>query len=187
MKKQLLAAAIATILAVSAVSAAVIVDSQTTVEAAKKKKTPSVKKLHDAIAKAYGDNYTANYSLTQDELNERFGLNASWYKAASADVPMMSAHVDTLVIVRSKNTKSKKKIKKALNAYREQLVNDTMQYPANQCKLQASRVYVKKDYVFFITLGFIESSAEEVSEEDQIAAYQEQNQIAIDAIDALFK
>lgn len=63
-----------------------------------------------------------------------------------------------------------------------------MQYPMNIPKVQASRVYVKDNYVFFIMLGFIDSSLEETENEEQlIEAYKTENKKAVDTINALFK
>jgi hypothetical protein len=189
MKKQITAAALALTLAAGSITAAPGLGSTAvTAEAAAKKKVPSVKKLRNAIVAAYGDNYAASMSLTTDELNERFGLSSKWYTAAAADIPMMSAHVDTLVIVKSKNSKTKKKIKAKLKEYRQAQIDDAMQYPTNLLKVQASRIYTKGDYVFFFMLGFIDSTLEETgTEEEQIAAFKEQNQIAVDAVKALYK
>lgn len=155
---------------------------------AAKKKTPSVSKLRKAIEDAYGDNFVANMELTKEEIKERYKIQSSWYSSASAQVPMISAQVDTLIIVKAKNAKTKKKVKKALTEYRQSLIDDTMQYPMNVPKIAASRVYVKDNYVFFIMLGFIDSSIEESDDtEAMVTAYKEQNKIAVDAINALFK
>ena len=91
-------------------------------------------------------------------------------------------------IAKAKNKNTKKKIKNKLTAYRQGLINDTMQYPMNLLKIQASKVYVKGDYVFFIMLGYVDSNTEETSTEEQvIEAYKAENQKAVDAINALFK
>lgn len=186
MKRQILAAALATAIAVGCVPASVELQNIFTVEAAKKK-TPTIKKLHNAIVKAYGENYVADVSLTEEEINGRYGLSSNWYTKAVSDVPMISTHVDTLVIVKAKNAKSKKKIKQKLQQYQQTQINDTLQYPMNLLKVQASRVYTKGDYVFFIMLGFIDNTLEETgTEEEQIAAFKEQNQIAVDAVKALY-
>ena len=50
---------------------------------------------------------------------------------------MISANADTLVIVKAKNAASKKKIRSALKKYREELIQDTCQYPMNQLKIQS--------------------------------------------------
>lgn len=100
---------------------------------------------------------------------------------------MISTNADTLIIVKAKNASSKKKIKTALKKYQEGLIQDTHQYPMNQLKIQASRVYVKGSYVCFIMLGSISNKQEEQSEDKVIAAYKKQNEKAVKAINKLYK
>lgn len=100
----------------------------------------------------------------------------------------MSAHVDTLVIAKAKNKASKKKIKKKLTDYRAGLIKDTCQYPMNLLKIQASRVYEKDNYVFFIMLGQVDSKIQETATEEQIIkAYKAENKKAVSVINSLFK
>lgn len=187
MKRQIIAIAIALAFVAGAVPTSMEIQKSFTAEAAKKKKAPTIKKLHDEIVSAYGENYVADMSLTSEEINQRYGLFSKWYTDAVSDVPMISAQIDTLVIVKAKNAKTKKKIKKKLQEYQQAQVNDTMQYPMNLLKAQASRIYTKGDYVFFFMLGFIDNELEETgTEEDQIAGFKEQNQIAVDTVKELF-
>ena len=86
--------------------------------------------------------YIPSEKVSKKELKERYGISSKWYSAAIAEVPMISANADTLVIVKAKNAASKKKIRSALKKYREELIQDTCQYPMNQLKIQASKVYV---------------------------------------------
>lgn len=158
-------------------------------EAATKKKTkvPSINKVYQAVKNAYGDNYTPNTRIPNEELKQRYGISSKWYSSAIAEVPMISANADTLVIVKAKNAASKKKIRSALKKYREELIQDTCQYPMNQLKIQASKVYVKGNYVCFIMLGTISNKQEEQSEDKVIAAYKKQNEKAVKAISKLYK
>ena len=73
-------------------------------------------------------------------------------------------------------------VESALNAYRDSLVNDTMQYPMNLGKIQASRVERIGDYVCFVQLGADTSSVEEQGDEAVITYCQEQNELALEAI-----
>ncbi|MCI8749245.1 MAG: DUF4358 domain-containing protein [Lachnospiraceae bacterium] len=190
MRKKLLAVILAASLAAgSAAHVPVFNDNTVMAEAAKKKaKTPSVKKIRKAITDLLGENYLANMSLTKDEIKERFGLQPSWYTDVIAEIPMMTAHVDTLVIAKAKNKNTKKKIKKQLTDYRNILINDTLQYPMNLLKIQASKVYVKNDYVFFLLLGHVDSSSEETSTEEQIIEeYKAEIKKITDTINSLFK
>lgn len=188
MKKKILAM----LLAVSLVSGSVpainnLTDAAVTVEAAKKK-TPTIKKIHKAIAAKYGDQFVVNVSLTKDEIKQKYGISPSWYTDISAEVPMIGTHVDTLIIAKAKNKNAKTKIKNKLTKYRQSLIDDTMQYPMNVLKIQASKVYVKGDFVFFIMLGFIDSKIEDTGTDEQILkAFKAENQKAVSAINALFK
>lgn len=187
MKRKIIAVVLAVAFLAGAVPASIKVQKSFIAEAAKKKKAPTIKKLYNAIKEAYGENYVADMSLTNEEINQRYGLSSKWYTAAVSDIPMMSAHVDTLVIVKAKNAKSKKKIKKKLQKYQQAQMDNTLQYPMNALKIKASRIYIKGDYVFFFMLGFIDNKLEETTtEEEQIEAYKEQNQIAVDTVKALF-
>ena len=97
------------------------------------------------------------------------------YKDAVADIPAMSAHVDTFVAVEAKDGKVNE-VFDALTEYRDMLINDTMMYPMNELKTQSSEVYKYDDYVFFIMLGGYNDSLEEDSE--LLAYYEDQNDIA---------
>lgn len=190
MRKKLLAVILAASLAAGSTAHVPVLDDNPVVaEAAKKKvKTPSVKKLRKAIADLLGEGYLADMSLTKDEIKERFGLQPSWYTDVIAEIPMMSAHVDTLVIAKAKNKNTKKKIKKKLSDYRNMLINDTMQYPMNLLKIQGSKVYVKDNYVFFLLLGSVDSSLEETAtEEEVVEAYKAEVKKITDTINSLFK
>ncbi|MCX4327900.1 MAG: DUF4358 domain-containing protein [Lachnospiraceae bacterium] len=190
MRKRLLALIMALSLAAGSTSyVPALNDGVSVAEAAKKKvKTPSIKKIRKAVVNTFGENYVADVALTSEEIKAKYGISPSWYTDAVAEVPMISSHVDTFIAVKAKNKNTKKKIKKKLSDYRKALVADTMQYPMNIPKIQASRVYVKDNYLFFIMLGFIDSSLEETGTDEQmIEAYKAENQKAVDAIKALFK
>lgn len=188
MKKKLFTIMLAVSLTICSITPHTVLPQTETIADAAKKKTPSTSKIRKAIQEAYGDNFVANMELTKEEINERYKMQSSWYSDASAQVPMISAQVDTLIIVKAKNAKTKKKIKKALTEYRQSLIEDTLQYPMNVYKISASRVYVKDNYVFFIMLGFIDKDIEESGDDEAIVtAFKDQNKIAVNTINKLFK
>ena len=117
-------------------------EAPVTVEAStqKGKKTPSIQKVYNAVKKAYGDDYIPSEKVSKKELKERYGISSKWYSAAIAEVPMISANADTLVIVKAKNAASKKKIRSALKKYREELIQDTCQYQS-LCKRKLCMLY----------------------------------------------
>lgn len=192
MKKKLIAMLIACLCVVEAASVVVPFSEPVTVEAAtkktsKKKKTPNLNKVYNAVKDAYGKDYTPNVKLSKDEVNARYGLKKEWYSGVVAELPMISVNADELVIVKAKDADSKKKIKNALKQYQKNLMENMHQYPANLLKVQASKVYVKGNYVCFFVLGDIDSKTEQKSDEKVIAAYKKQNEKAVNAIKKLYK
>lgn len=194
MKKKLTAILIACLCVTEATSVVVPIAEPVTVMAATKagtkqtkKKAPSLNKVYKAVKKAYGEDYVPSEKLTKNLANEYYGLKSSWYSGLIAERPMISAHADELVIVKAKNASSKKKIKAALTSYQKYLKEDAHQYPANQVKIQASKVYVKGNYVCFFILGTIDNKTEEQGEAKALAAYKKQNEKAVNAIKKLYK
>ena len=194
MKKKLLAMLIACLCVTEAATVFVPVSEPIRVEAAtkstkkaKKKKAPSLNKVYKAIKAAYGDDYIPNVKLRKEEANEVFGLKSSWYSEIISEVSLVNVHCDELVIVKAKNDASKKKIKNALKKHRELLKEDAIQYSTNLQKIQASKVFIKGDYVCFFVLGSIDHKTEEQGEAKARAAYKKQNEKAVKAINKLYK
>jgi len=186
MNKKILSVILAFV-CLAAVLPAVTAAEQPVVMEAATKKTPSITKVYSAVKKAYGENYLPNVRLSKDEIKARYGISKSWYKGAIAEVPMISTQADELVIVKAKNANAKKKIKRALLDYQKMLKEDTCQYPMNQLKIQASKVYVKGSYVCFFILGSIDNETEKQGEDKVIAAYKAENSKAVAAIKKLYK
>lgn len=136
-----------------------------------------------AVEAAEEGGYWPDMALEPDMLEMSFGISADMYEDYMAEMPMMSAHVDTLVIIRAKDDKVEA-VREALEAYREAKVNDTMQYPMNLGKIQASRVETIGSYVMFVQLGGDTTQAEEKGEEAVVALCQERNDKVIEAVRA---
>ena len=134
-----------------------------------------------AVTDALGDDYWPDSEIPEEMLNETYGVSADLYDAYLGECPMISVNVDTLLIIHAKDGKVED-VENALNAYRDNLVNDTMQYPMNLGKIQASRVERIGDYVCFVQLGADTSSVEEQGDEAVITYCQEKNELALEAI-----
>ena len=134
-----------------------------------------------AVTDALGDNYWPDSEIPEEMLNETIGVSADLYDAYLGESPMISVNVDTLLIIHAKDGKVEE-VENALNAYRDHLVNDTMQYPMNLGKIQASRIDCVGNYVCFVQLGADTSSVEEQGDEAVITYCEEQNELALEAI-----
>lgn len=140
-----------------------------------------VSEIQTAVKEAYGEAYVPSMDYDAQSLESIFGVKEDWYDEFIAQGPMMSAHVDTFVAIKAKEA-NVQDVVDALNSYREYLVNDSMQYPMNQIKIQASRVEQVGNYVFFILLGEIPTDVEEQGEDKMLEVAKEQTQIAVDTI-----
>ncbi len=147
----------------------------------------STAELKTAVAEALGEAYWPETEIPAEYLDMTYGVSAGLYEEYVGEMPMVSTNVDTLLIVKAKED-SVEEVAKALTAYREMLVGDTMQYPMNLGKIQASRVETFGRYVCFVLLGgdTLPVMDENPDNEDEavIAYCQEQNQIALDAVKA---
>ena len=138
--------------------------------------------IHTGVKELFGEAYTANMAVEEDQLEERYGVKKEWVKDFIAEMPMMSAHVDQFVAIEAVSDEAAGEVEKALTAYRDKIAGDTMQYPMNLAKVQAARVERFDNYVFMVLLGETNDEAMDMSEEDQLTYYQGENQRVIDLI-----
>lgn len=137
-------------------------------------------KLRAAVVEAVGeDAYWPDMPMEADMLETFYGITSDLYEDYMAESPMISANVDTLMIVKAKEGQADA-VLEILNTYRENNINDTMQYPQNLGKIQASQVEKIGNYVIFVQLGG--GAIESDDEEEVLTKCQEANKLAIDAI-----
>lgn len=138
--------------------------------------------LKAAVVEQLGDDYWPDMALLPDMLEMTFGITADMYEDYMAEMPMISANVDTLLIVRAKDDKVEA-VREALDAYREAQIGDTLQYPMNVGKVQASRIETLGNYVVFVQLG---ADTEAAGDDDEavIKMCQETNDSVIETIRA---
>lgn len=138
--------------------------------------------LKDAVVEVLGENYWPNMEMTAEMLEESLGISPDMYDAFFAEMPMISTHVDTLIIIQAKEGQVEA-VEEALNTYRENQINNSVQYPMNVGKVQASRIEVTGNYVIFAQLGADVTAVSESGDEAVIEKCLEDNEKAIDAIE----
>lgn len=143
--------------------------------------TEEMNAIKTAVTESLGEGYWPTMALDSEMLESAFGITADMYDDYLAEMPMISAHVDTLVVVKAKEGQADA-VEEALTAYRDTLVNDTLQYPMNVGKIQASRVERLGNYVCFVQLGGDTMEAAEKGEEAVITQCQETNELVIGII-----
>lgn len=134
-----------------------------------------------ALVEALGENYWPNTEIPADFLKDIYGVSEDMYEEYYAEMPMISTNVDTVIIVKAKEDQVAA-VEEALNAYRDMMVNDTMQYPMNVGKIQASRIETFGQYVCFVQLGADTMAASESGDEAVIEQCQQANELALDVI-----
>lgn len=137
--------------------------------------------LRDAVAEALGEDYWPDSVMEPEYVQDLYGLKPDMYEDFFVETPMIGTNVDTLIIVQAKKDRVED-VEKALNTYRESEINNTMQYPMNIGKVQASRIETIDNYVLFIQLGGSSVDAEEEGEEKVMELSREQNEKALEAI-----
>ncbi len=138
------------------------------------------------VQEAYGDDFVATNVLDDATIKELMGIDAEWCDELYASNSMIGVHKDTFIAVKAK-PEDLNKVIEAVNAYRDAMIDDTNQYPMNVQKIQASRIDVYGNYVFFTLLGFIPTGVEEQSDDEILKAYQEQNEKAVEVYESYFK
>lgn len=139
----------------------------------------SAEAIVSSVASELGDEYWADMELTPEYLEAWYGISDDMYEEYYGQSPMISANVDTLIVVKAREDKVSD-VKDALAAYRDTMIKDTLQYPSNIPKIQASVVETYGNYVCFVQLGG--SAVEEEDEETALAACQEMNEQALSVI-----
>lgn len=143
--------------------------------------TEEMEGIKTAVVETIGDNYFPDMALMPDMLEMQFGITADMYDDYFAEVPMISANVDTLLIIKAKDDKVKE-VEDALEAYRDVQINGTLQYPMNVGIVQASRIERIGNYVCYVQLGGDVTDAAENGDEAVILHCQEQNELVIEII-----
>lgn len=167
---------------------------QSTQETPSEGKSVSVKELEAAVATALGDQY---YPQMEVDTLEMVGITEDQYEEFIFKMPQISINNDTLLIVKAKADKVTE-VTDQMNQYRDSLINDLNQYPANLSKTQCSQVVTVGNYVMFVLLGgeagndaVIAAGGADLKEEDAIRiemeAIEAQNNLAIDTMKALLQ
>ncbi len=138
-------------------------------------------KIKQAVVSAMGENYWPNTPIFPEMLETMYEVTPDMYDDYMGEMPMISTNVDTLLIIKAKEEQVDAVVD-ALNAYRQRMIADTMQYPMNVGKIQASRVQALGNYVCFVQLGGDTTVALESGDDAVIQQCMEQNDIAIGAI-----
>ncbi|WP_066712100.1 DUF4358 domain-containing protein [Clostridium sp. Marseille-P299] len=141
--------------------------------------------FHAKVKEMVGENYLPSMAYDATRLKEVVGIEPEWYDAALAEGPMMSAHVDELIVIHATEG-NLENVQNAMKAYHETILANTLNYPMNVPRIQGSVVETVGDYVLFVMVGNIDEM--QYTEEDEMAAaYKEQNLAIVEEAKTILK
>ena len=141
-------------------------------------------KILDAIKTACGENYLPSMPIDEFYLTSTLGLEEGSFTDYAGELPMISAHADMAIIIKAAEGKAGD-VKAKLEAYQTTLIEDSLQYPMNVAKVNASKVLENGDYLGFIILGAY-GDDENTDESQQAEFAEEQVKIGVDAFNNYF-
>lgn len=147
-------------------------------------KEPPVEDILKAVQEAYGEDYLPDTDLDEEMLSQMMGVDTTLIDSFAAQMPMISAHPDRVVIAKAVSGKADE-LEKEFERVRTALVEDQMIYPMNIAKTQASQVVRKGDYVAFLLVGAVDIR-EGATEEEQLSFAKEETQKAVEAFEGCF-
>ncbi|MGN0506178.1 MAG: DUF4358 domain-containing protein [Lachnospiraceae bacterium] len=143
-----------------------------------------LQKVYNMIKRAYGDRYLPSMQCQDDAdyMKDVLKLDPSWCDDVIVEVPMISAHADMLVLV-DVSEGNLENVQKALNDYKDYLVNESFQYPMNEARVKSAVIETVGDYVCFSILGGVaQDTSWATSEEELVEYYTSINMSAVYAI-----
>lgn len=140
----------------------------------------SAQTLVSAVALELGDDYWPDMELAPELLDDWYGISEDMYDDYYGQTPMISANVDSLIVVKAKEGRIED-VENAFGSYREAMVQDTLQYPSNIPKIQASAIRTYGPYVCFVQLGA--AASEEEDAEAALKACAKANERALSALE----
>lgn len=128
-----------------------------------------------------GEEYFPNMPLDSTMLEGLTGLTSDMYTSFYAEMPMISAVSDMLIVIEPAEGMKDAVVEK-LNDYKTYQIEDSFQYPTNKIKVQATEVKVIDGLVYYIAT-FGDTNGLEENEEDLLAKCQENVKKVIDALE----
>lgn len=149
------------------------------------KKLVDLEEIHTAVKESLGDDYAPNMEMSVEEIERITGVKVDDMESYIAESPMISVNVDTFIAIKAKEGKADA-IEEGLEDYKDDLIENSLQYPMNMAKVNAAEVVRHGDYVFFLMLGKFDEREEATDEERLEFAEKEVDKIE-DIIDKFFE
>ncbi len=147
-------------------------------------KEVSVDEVLTAIKEAYGDDFLADTEIPAEMMEIEFPVPSDIVKEMKGMMPTIGFHPDRIVVVQAVEGKGAD-VEAELKKIRENMIQNSMTYPANIAKVNASQVLRNGDTVCFLLAGAVNEDMD-ASEEDAQKFAEAEVQKGVDAFQALF-
>lgn len=107
---------------------------------------------YENVKSSYGVFYIPSLKIEPATLASEYGISFDSVESYFGEAAMMSTYPDVFIGIKARKGHTKN-ISDALTAYREQLLIRFKDAPSSLAKVNASRVYVSGDYIFYMALG----------------------------------
>ncbi|MCR3955810.1 MAG: DUF4358 domain-containing protein [Gudongella sp.] len=124
-----------------------------------------INEIHNTVIEELGEDYIPNMDMEMQEVVDLTGIDPDTVEEFIGQRPMISMNVDTFIAIKASQGKGDAAAQ-ALESYRTYLVEESMQYPMNLPKVNASKVVQHGDYVFFLMLGGMNDQIDDVESEE---------------------
>lgn len=108
--------------------------------------------LVNAVSDELGDDYWPDAELAPEFLDDWYGISDDMYEEYYGQTSLSSENADALIVVKAEPERLED-VQNALDTYREAMRQDSLQYPSNMPKFQASVIRTYGNYVCFVQLG----------------------------------
>ena len=137
----------------------------------------------EKIKAAYGEDYLPNVPLDEEMVKETFKLDLGLVEEYVAEMPMIGAHPDKVLIVKAKDGKVEDVVAQ-LEAARTDMIENGLHYPMNLEKVQSAKVVSKGNYAAFLLVGSANNMSDD--EEERLKFAEDEVQKAVTAFNSMF-
>ena len=112
----------------------------------------NLKDIITSVSKELGEHYLPDRQMTMEEAEALFDISKDQVEEMIIEAPTISVHVDMFAAIKAKEDQADA-VEEKMIAFMEMMQANTMQYPMNEAKVEASRVVRHGNYIFYILLG----------------------------------
>lgn len=125
-------------------------------------KDDTLLRIFTGIKEEYKDTYLPVTEYTQEMIKKTYGISPLWYHAAIVETAAIDSQPDTFMGFLVK-PEYKEPLLQKVTEYKTKLLEERPEDLVNASKIEASQILVYDEYVFFVMLGMIDDTRQDIS------------------------